>query len=108
MTTTSTGRKQYVFSAATKAKMAASQKARWTAAVVAAPVAKKWKLSAQGKANIIAAAKARGARNAAKKATTPASAPKQAKRVISPEAKARMIAGAKNRWAKVKAGKKKA
>lgn len=65
------------FSAATKAKMAAAQKARWAklkgnAAVgaVAAPVAnKRRKISAAGRAAIIAAAKARWARvNAAKAA----------------------------------------
>ena len=66
------------FSAATKAKMAAAQKARWAklkgnnsapaAATVSAPVPKKKrKLSAAGKAAIIAATKARWAKvNAAK------------------------------------------
>lgn len=55
------------FSAATKAKMAAAQKARWakhkgeTAAPAAAPKQRR-KISAQGRANIIAAVKARWAK----------------------------------------------
>jgi len=65
------GRRQ--FSAATKAKMAAAQKARWAKikgkaapATVSAPK-KKRKMSAAGKANIRAAVKARWAKvNAAK------------------------------------------
>lgn len=66
------------FSAATKAKMAAAQKARWAklkggatpaAATVSAPVPKKKRrLSAAGKAAIIAATKARWAKVAAAKA----------------------------------------
>ncbi len=67
------------FSAATKAKMAAAQKARWAklkggakpaAATASAPAPKKKrKMSAAGRAAIVAAAKARWARvNAAKAA----------------------------------------
>lgn len=61
-----TGRR--TFSAATKAKMAAAQKARWsklkagTPAAVAAPKKARRKLSAAGRAAIVAAAKARWAR----------------------------------------------
>ncbi|MEY4198343.1 MAG: hypothetical protein RLZZ265_83 [Verrucomicrobiota bacterium] len=65
-----------VFSAATKAKMAASQRARWAAklagkapASAVAPKAKaKRKLSAEGRAKIIAATKARWAKVRAAKA----------------------------------------
>ena len=77
-TTTPKGKR--TFSAATKAKMAAAQKARW--------------------------AKLKGnpdTTKAAAPATPPAA--KKAKRTISPEAKARMVAGAKKRWAKVNAAK---
>lgn len=64
-----------VFSAATKAKMAASQRARWAAKLgrksptpaAAAPKAKR-KLSAEGRARIIAATKARWAKVRAAKA----------------------------------------
>lgn len=69
------------FSAATKAKMAAAQKARWAAkkgkaaapapATVSAPAPKKKrKMSAAGRANIRAAVKARWAKVAAAKAKT--------------------------------------
>lgn len=69
-----------VFSAATKAKMAASQRARWAAklagkspapaaATEAKPKARR-KLSAEGRAKIIAAAKARWAKLRAAKAKT--------------------------------------
>ena len=78
-TATRGGRRQ--FSAATKAKMAAAQKARWaklkgkttipataTASPSAPAVKKKRKMSAAGKANIRAAVKARWAKvNAQKK-----------------------------------------
>ncbi|KAF0181109.1 MAG: hypothetical protein FD161_415 [Limisphaerales bacterium] len=63
---TPTGRR--TFSAATKAKMAAAQKARWakrkggTPAPAAAPKKAKRKLSAAGRAAIVAAAKARWAK----------------------------------------------
>ena len=64
-----------VFSAATKAKMAASQRARWAAKLAgkspapaaAAPKAKR-SISAEGRAKIIAATKARWARVRAAKA----------------------------------------
>jgi len=63
------------FSATTKAKMAAAQKARWA------------KLKSELAASL-----------------PPAAAPKKAKRKYSAEAKARMAAGAKARWAKAKVG----
>jgi hypothetical protein len=62
------------FSAATKAKMAAAQKARWAklkgnaAAITSAPPKKKRRMSAAGRAAIIAAAKARWAKIKAGKA----------------------------------------
>lgn len=62
------------FSAATKAKMAAAQKARWAklkgepAAAPAPAAKKKRKMSAAGRAAIVAAAKARWARVKAAKA----------------------------------------
>ena len=120
-TTTTKGKR--TFSAATRAKMKASQQARWAkkkgivavkaiADAAPAPAAKKAgrKLSEETKAKMRAAHQARWAKkkgNAAAPTTAVASAaPKKAKRVISPEAKARMIAGAKKRWAKVNAAKK--
>lgn len=63
---TTTGRR--TFSAATKAKMAAAQRARWaklkggTPAPAAAPKKARRKLSAAGRAAIVAAAKARWAK----------------------------------------------
>ena len=66
------------FSAATKAKMAAAQKARW--------------------------AKLKGAQAAP---ATPTGSPTKAKRKYSAEAKARMAAGATARWARVNAEKTK-
>ena len=121
-TTTTPGKR--TFSADTKVKMAAAQKARWAAkkgkavlvpAPAAAPTPKQAKrtLSEATKAKMRAAHQARWA---AKKGTVavkaaveaaPKAEPKQ-KRKISPEAKARMIAGAKKRWAKVNAAKAKA
>ena len=103
------------FSAATKAKMAAAQKARWAAKrggvavkAGAAETAKQpgRKLSEATKAKMRAAHQARWAKKKRNAGSGAAPAPKKAKRVISPEAKARMIAGAKKRWAKVNAGKK--
>ena len=66
------------FSAATKAKMAAAQKARW--------------------------AKLKGVEAAP---ATAAAAPMKVRRKYSAEAKARMAAGAKARWARVNAAKAK-
>ena len=80
----------------------------------AAKPAKKSKMSAEGKARIGAAAKARwAARREAKAApavpsTKPAAAkPAAAKNKggISPEARAKMAAAAKARWAKIRSGK---
>ena len=82
--TTATRGGRRTFSAATKAKMAAAQKARWAkkkgtaAAPATAPAStpipkKKRKMSAAGKANIRAAVKARWAKvNAAKAKATKA------------------------------------
>jgi hypothetical protein len=66
------------FSAATKAKMAVAQKARWAklkgnaAAITSAPPKKKRRMSAAGKAAIIAAQKARWAKVKAGKAAAQA------------------------------------
>ena len=118
-TTTTKGKR--TFSAATRAKMKASQQARWAkkkgnVAVKAAGDATKpkkagRKLSEATKAKMRAAHQARWAKLKGKTVSvTPAAAAptpvKKAKSVISPEAKARMIAGAKKRWAKVNAAKK--
>ena len=114
-TTTTKGKR--TFSAATKAKMAASQKLRWAAkkgkaagktTADAAPAPKKAKrtMSEATKAKMRASHQARWAKLKGKTGAVPAPAPatapaaKKTKRVISPEAKARMIAGAKKRWAK--------
>ena len=120
-TTTTNGKR--TFSAATRAKMAASQKLRWAAkkgkaagktTADAAPAPKKAKrtMSEATKAKMRASHQARWAKLKGKTGAVPAPAPatapaaKKTKRVISPEAKARMIAGAKKRWAKVNAAKK--
>ncbi len=75
---TATAGGKRTFSAATKAKMAAAQRARWASkragkapAPVAAPKAKR-KMSAEGRARIIAATKARWAKIRAAKAKAPA------------------------------------
>jgi hypothetical protein len=108
------------FSAATKAKMAAAQKARWAVrkgvveSVVAPATTKKTKrtMSEATKAKMRASHQARWAKLKGKAGSSPtpvaapAPAAKKTKRIISPEAKARMIAGAKKRWAKVNAAKK--
>ena len=112
-------------SAATIAKMKASQQARWakvkTPAVAPsspkAPV-KKGGMSAAGRAAIVAAQKARWAKIKGEAAKSPAKAPAASKapanskaeapakkRNISPEARAKMAAAAKARWAAAKAGK---
>ena len=82
-TPTTPSRMKRVFSAATKHKMAAAQKARWAA-----------------KKGVLA--KAVAAPEAQSKA-----AAKPSKRKYSAESKARMAAGAKARWAKVRATKAK-
>jgi hypothetical protein len=81
----------------------------------AKPGPKKGRMSAAGKAAIIAAQKARWAKvkaakgNAAPAAAKPTAvvkAPKaKGKRTFSPEARAKMAAAAKKRWAKVKKAK---
>ena len=123
LTTTTAGKR--TFSAATRAKMKASQQARWAkkkgkaggqALADAAPAPKKAgrKLSEATKAKMRASHQARWAKLKGKTGAVPAPAPatapaaKKTKRVISPEAKARMIAGAKKRWAKANAAKAKA
>ena len=65
--------------------------------------AKKHKMSAAGKARIVAAQKARWAKIKAAKPATPV---KKVKRTMSAAAKAKISAAAKARWAKVKAAKK--
>lgn len=74
--------------------------------IVSKPV-KKHKMSAAGKARIVAAQKARWAKiKAGQPATKPAALVKKAKRTMSAAAKAKISAAAKARWAKVKAAKK--
>jgi hypothetical protein len=68
----------------------------------AKPARKKGKMSAAGRAAIVAAQKARWAKIKGTK-TAPVAAPKaKAKRKISTEARARMAAAAKRRWANKK------
>ncbi len=72
----------------------------------AKPARRKGKMSAAGRAAIVAAQKARWAKIKAAKgsAETPSPTPKvKVRRKISAEARARMAAGAKARWAKAKA-----
>jgi len=111
-------------SAATIAKMRASQQARWaakkgaskapaTSAKIAAPAkpAKKGRrtMSPEARERIAAAQRARWAKSKGEATSTPAPATtkpaKGKKRNISPEARAKMAAAAKKRWAAVKAGK---
>ena len=105
------GKKKRVVTAASRAKMAAAQKARWAKknrTSTPAPVAKVPKkgrkpMSPEGRARIVAAQKARWAKvKGASAAVKPVKAAK-AKRVVSPEARAKMAAAAKARWAKKKA-----
>ena len=94
-------------SAATRARMAASQRARWAKAKgEAAPSGepKTRQMSAAGRAAIAAAARARWARARAAEGATPA-APKAKKRNMSPEGRAAIAAAAKARWARFHAGK---
>ena len=82
------------------------------AEVVPAPIEKpkrgpkKGGMSAEGRARIAAAQKARWAKAKVLKTAAPASAEKPAKRKMSAAGRARIIAAQKARWAKVKAGKK--
>lgn len=71
---------------------------------------KKGKMSAEGRARIVAALKARWAKIKGDKEATPTPAPKakakakaKAKRFVSPEARAKMAAAQRARWAKPKA-----
>lgn len=75
---------------------------------------KKGKMSAEGRARIVAAQKARWAKIKAAKtapaaskapAKAKAAAPVKKKRTMSPETKAKMAAAMKARWAAAKAGK---
>lgn len=73
----------------------------------AKPVRKKGKMSAAGRARIVAAQKARWAKIKGTKAKPAAkTVSKPAKRKISAEGLARIKAAQKARWAKVKAAKK--
>ena len=101
------------FSAATKAKMAAAQKARWAklkggqaapATLTAAPTKLRRKYSAEAKARMAAGAKARWAKA---KAGQPAKAtmPAKPKRKLSAAGRANIIAATKARWARVNAAK---
>ena len=78
----------------------------------AAPKARKGKrgLSAEGRARIAAAQKARWAKMKGASPAAAAEAPKparkgRAKRVLSPEARARIVAAVKRRWARQKKAK---
>ena len=98
-------------SAATIAKMKASQKARW--AKVKAPAApkapvqkKKGTMSAEGRARIVAAQKLRWLKVKGTKIPATAKAPATQKRKpMSAEAKAKLAAAMKAKWAAAKAGK---
>ncbi|MEN9575003.1 MAG: hypothetical protein RL514_2858 [Verrucomicrobiota bacterium] len=106
------------FSAATKAKMALAQKARWaakkpgtaTVKAVAPGTAKQPKrsLSEATKAKMRAAHQARWAKVRAKSGSAPAPAPaSKNQRKMSAEGRANIIAATKARWAKVNALKAK-
>ena len=71
------------------------------------PPGRKQRLSAAGRARIIAASKAYWASvRAGKNATAAAKAPAKKKRTMSPAARARLAAFARARWAKIKASGK--
>ena len=115
-------------SPAARARIAEAQKLRWAkskgfeaapaAAPAKAPVTttakaaakptpeakrKKGGMSAEGRARIVAAQKARWARVKGEKATpAPAKAVPKKKRNLSPEARARIVAAVKARWANTK------
>ena len=118
--TTATRGGRRTFSAATKAKMAAAQKARWakkkgvveTAVAPAATKKTKRTMSEATKAKMRAAhqarwAKLKGKAAAPTTATNSAPAPKK-KRKMSAAGKANIRAAVKARWAKVNAAKAKA
>jgi hypothetical protein len=67
---------------------------------------KKRKMSAAGKARIVAALKARWAKYKAAKRANKAAKPAKKKFTMSAAAKAKISAAAKARWAKIKAAKK--
>ena len=105
-------------SAATIARMKASQQARWaklkTPATAAKSPVKKGGISAEGRARIVAAQKARWAKIKGQKAPAASKAPAKAKaepstnkkrKPMSAEVKAKLGAAMKARWASAKAGK---
>jgi hypothetical protein len=107
---------QRTFSAATKAKMAAAQKARWAkkkgvvGSAVAPPATKKAKrtLSEATKAKMRAAHQARWAKlkgNSAPATAIPSAPAPKKKRKMSAAGKANIRAAVKARWAKMKAAK---
>ena len=111
--TTAPGKRH--FSSATKAKMAAAQKARWAklkgeqaapASPTSAPTKAKRKYSAEAKARMAAGAKARWAKVKSGQAAK-ATAPAKPKRKMSAEGRANIIAATKARWARVNAAKAK-
>ena len=111
--TTSPGKRH--FSAATKAKMAAAQKARWAklkgeqaapVTTTAAPTKAKRKYSAEAKARMAAGAKARWAKAKAGQPAKPAATAKP-RRKLSAAGRANIIAATKARWARVNAAKAK-
>ena len=69
------------------------------------PATKRRTISAEGRARIAAAQKARWAKSRGQTISAPAKPAKGKKRNISPEARAKMAAAAKKRWAAAKAGK---
>ena len=72
----------------------------------ASPRRKKGKMSAEGRARIVAAQKARWAKiKSGAKAPVAVKAPARKKRTMSPEVKAKLAAAMKARWAAAKAGK---
>ena len=103
------------FSAATKSKMAAAQKARWAklkgeqaapASPTSAPTKAKRKYSAEAKARMAAGAKARWAKARAGQPAKPTVTAKP-KRKLSAAGRANIIAATKARWARVNAAKAK-
>ncbi len=87
----------------------ASAPAKVAAVAVKTVKGRKRGLSAEGRARIAAAQKARWAKVKGTVVAAPAAAPKKGKRKgkrnLSPEARARIVAAVKRRWAKVKKAK---
>ena len=111
--TTAPGKRH--FSAVTKAKMAAAQKARWAklkgaeaapVTATAAPTKVRRKYSAEAKARMAAGAKARWAKAKAGQPAKP-TLPTKPKRKLSAAGRANIIAATKARWARVDAAKAK-